>query len=100
MNLVDASWLDSSKYQSLAVAVAAGYRPITPTGMPVVHYINADYYRGTLLGGPVLNTAEPQSLVYANTSKGAVLAGSLHGWRGLAVSLDIPEQRPERPVAP
>lgn len=28
---------------------------------------------------------------------GAVLAGQMHGWRGLAVSLDIPEQRPERP---
>jgi 5'-nucleotidase len=27
----------------------------------------------------------------------AVLAGSMHGWRGLAVSLDVPEQTPEHP---
>jgi hypothetical protein len=78
VNLVDTSWQDSSKYQSLAVAIAAGYRPITPTGLPVVHYINASYYRATLMGGPVLNTAEPQSLVYANTSKGAVLAAAMY----------------------
>jgi hypothetical protein len=78
VNLVNASWKGASKYQSLAVAKAAGYRPITPTGRPVVHYVNRSYYTDTVLGGAVLNTAQPQSLVYANTAKGAVLAAAMY----------------------
>jgi hypothetical protein len=78
VNLVDTSWKESSKYQSLAAAKAAGYRPVTPSGQSVVHYINPAYYRATALGGPVLNTADPQSLVYANTPQGAVLVAAMY----------------------
>jgi hypothetical protein len=78
VSLVDESWQGASKYQSLAVAQAAGYRPITPTGRPVVHYLNPAYYRATVTGGPVLNPTEPQSLVYANTPNGAVLAAAMY----------------------
>jgi hypothetical protein len=77
VNLVDTTWAASEKYQSLAAAKAAGYRPLTPTGRPVVHYINVNAYRDTVLGGPVLDTAQPQSLVYANTPKGAVLVAAM-----------------------
>jgi hypothetical protein len=52
--------------------------PITPSGLRVVHYLNYGYYLATLRGGPVLNVAEPQSLVYANTPKGAVLAAAMY----------------------
>jgi hypothetical protein len=76
--LVDESWQGASKYQSLAVAQAAGYRPITPTGRPVVHYLNPAYYRATATGGAVLDPTEPQSLVYANTPHGAVLAAAMY----------------------
>jgi hypothetical protein len=76
--LVDTSWQDARKYQSLAVAKAAGYLPITPVGQPVVHYMNKASYRATVLGGPVLDLAEPQSLVYANTPKGAVLVAAMY----------------------
>jgi len=78
VTLVDTSWKDSEKYQSLAAAKAAGYRPITPTGAPVVHYLNPSYYRATLTGGSVLDTTDPQSLVYANTPKGAVLVAAMY----------------------
>jgi hypothetical protein len=78
VTLVDSSWAASSKYQSLAVAKAAGYRPITPSGRPVVHYMNPAFYRNTVRGGPVLNTDQPQSLVYANTPNGAVLAAAMY----------------------
>jgi Flp pilus assembly pilin Flp len=61
-----------------AAARAAGYRPITPSGLPVVHYLNPAFYRATLLGGPVLDTSQPQSLVYANTPKGAVLVAAMY----------------------
>ncbi|HET9896619.1 MAG TPA: hypothetical protein VFQ44_16950 [Streptosporangiaceae bacterium] len=78
VSLVNAAWAGARRFRSLAVAKAAGYRPITPTGAPVVHYLNRGYYLSTVLGGPVLNTADPQSLVYANTPKGAVLAAAMY----------------------
>jgi hypothetical protein len=78
VSFVNASWAGAKKYQSLAAARAAGYRPITPTGSDVVHYLNQAYYRATVDGGPVLNTTDPQSLVYANTPKGAVLVAAMY----------------------
>jgi hypothetical protein len=78
VSFVNTSWQDAKKYQSLAVAKAAGYRPITAVGGPVVHYLNPAYYRATVLGGPILDTADPQSLVYANTPKGAVLVAAMY----------------------
>ena len=78
VSFVDASWVGARKYRSLAAAKAAGYRPITPIGADVVHYLNRAYYRATLDGGPVLNTADPQSLVYANTPRGAVLVAAMY----------------------
>jgi hypothetical protein len=78
VQLVNASWRGAQQYRSLAAARAAGYRPITPSGLPVVHYLNPAFYRDTLLGGPVLDTSQPQSLVYANTPKGAVLAAAMY----------------------
>jgi len=78
VQLVNASWRGAQQYRSLAAAKAAGYRPITPPGLPVVHYLNPAFYRDTLLGGPVLDTSQPQSLVYANTPKGAVLVAAMY----------------------
>ncbi len=76
--MVDTSWKDSQKYRSLAAAKAAGYRAITPTGAPVVHYLSPSAYRATVMGGPVLDYTDPQSLVYANTQKGAVLVAAMY----------------------
>ena len=78
VRLVNASWKDTRKYQNLAVAKAAGYRPITPVGLPVVHYLNVGSYLATITGGPVLDLADPQSLVYANTPRGAVLVAAMY----------------------
>jgi hypothetical protein len=78
VTLVDTSWQDAKKYQSLAAAKAAGYVPITPAGRPVVHYMDKAAYWATVLGGPVLDLTEPQSLVYANTPKGAVLVAAMY----------------------
>jgi hypothetical protein len=78
VRMVDTSWKGASKYRSLAVARAAGYRPITTPGEPVVHYLNRSAYLATVMGGPILDTTEPQSLVYANTPKGAVLVAAMY----------------------
>ena len=78
VGMVNTSWNGAKKYQSLAAAKAAGYRPITRPGAPVVHYLNRAYYRAVLTGGPALNYQDPQSLVYANTPHGAVLAAAMY----------------------
>jgi len=78
VSLVNTSWNDAKKYQSLAAAKAAGYRPITRPGAPVVHYLNRAYYQAVLKGGPALNYQDPQSLVYANTPHGAVLVAAMY----------------------
>jgi hypothetical protein len=77
IKLVNRSWADAKKFRSLATAKADGYVAITPTGLRVVHYLNLKYYEDSLTGGPVINPAQPQSLVYANTAKGAVLVASM-----------------------
>jgi len=78
VSMVNTSWNDAKKYQSLAAAKAAGYRPITRPGAPVVHYLNRAYYQAVLKGGPALNYQDPQSLVYANTPHGAVLVAAMY----------------------
>jgi hypothetical protein len=78
VSLVNTSWKDAKRFRSLTAAKAAGFVPITPVGRPVVHYINIKYYQASLSGGPVINPLEPQSLVYANTPKGAVLVSSMY----------------------
>jgi hypothetical protein len=78
VRLVDESWSADKKYQSLATAAAAGFRPITPTGQPVVHYVSPANYRATARGGDVLDPGAPQSLVYANTPSGAVLVAAMY----------------------
>jgi hypothetical protein len=77
-NLVDTSWKGAKRFRSLAAAKAAGYFAITPTGLPVVHYLNIKYYVDTIKDGRVLDTTQPQSLVYANTPHGAVLAAAMY----------------------
>jgi hypothetical protein len=78
VKLVNRSWKDAQRFRSLAVAKAAGFVPITPIGRPVVHYLNFKYYEASLSGGPVINASHPQSLVYANTPKGAVLVSTMY----------------------
>lgn len=78
VRLVNTTWAAVEKYQSLGAAEAAGFRPVTPAGRAVVHYINVTNYRATAFGGPVIDPSAPQSLVYANTRHGAVLAAVMY----------------------
>jgi hypothetical protein len=78
VKLVNATWAADKKYESLAAARAAGFRPLTPPGQPVVHYISPSNYEATLAGGPILDPPAPQSLVYANTPHGAVLVAAMY----------------------
>jgi hypothetical protein len=78
VRLVNASWKGAARFRSLAAAKAAGYRAITPSGLPVVHYLNVRYYLRDALHQKILSPKRPQSLVYANTPRGAVLVAAMY----------------------
>lgn len=74
VTLVNRTVATVARYRSLAVAKAAGYVPVTPTGRPVVHYINPALY----LGSAALDPGAVPSLVYVNTPRGAVLSAAMY----------------------
>jgi hypothetical protein len=78
VDLVDQTVADTTPYRSLTAAKAAGYAAITPSGRPVVHYVNPAYYSRTKSPSQVLNPQGPQSLVYANTPTGPVLVAAMY----------------------
>ena len=78
VRLVDQTTTAVAPYRSLAVARAAGYVPITPTGRRVVHYLKPAYVND----GKVLDAGAIESLVYANTSHGAVLVAAMYMMAG------------------
>jgi hypothetical protein len=86
--LVDKTVAAAAPYRSLAAAKAAGYVPVTPTGLPVVHYINPAIYRE----GSTLDPSAIPSLVYVNTAHGAVLSAAMYLVPPAAAS-----QRPPQP---
>jgi hypothetical protein len=74
VNLVNQTVAAAQKYTSLAVAKAAGYVPVTPTGKRIVHYINPSIYRSD----QSLNPDAIPALVYVNTVHGAVLSAAMY----------------------
>ena len=64
----------TARFASLAGATAAGYRPVTPPALAVVHYVNLAYVDD----GRELDPSHPESLVYVNTTHGPVLAGAMY----------------------
>ena len=52
VDLVNASWASSKQFADVATAKAAGYCPITPVGLPVVHYLSPKAYRATGRAAP------------------------------------------------
>ncbi len=63
-----------AKYVDPSVAEAEGYQPSSPSWRPITHYLNPTYQRD----GEILDPSRPESLVYANTSKGPVLLGAMY----------------------
>ena len=59
-------------YESVQVALAAGYRPGTPDGTPTVHY------GARHPGSRPLDPSHPAALVYANTRQGPMLLGAMY----------------------
>ncbi len=62
-----------AKYKVLSAATSAGYIPVTPTGYPVVHYVNPAYMQSKYIMDP----NHVDSLVYAFTPNGPVLVAAM-----------------------
>jgi hypothetical protein len=62
------------RYEDLSVAKSAGYQPISSSWQPIAHYLDPAYQRDAM----ILDPSRPEALVYANTSKGAVLLGAMY----------------------
>jgi hypothetical protein len=87
VTLVDRTVAAVAPFKSLAVAKAAGYVPLTPTGQKIVHYINPSIYRQ----GAQLDPASVPVLVYVNTAHGAVLSAAMYLLPQGAGTSDLPQ---------
>jgi len=63
-----------AKYQDRQVAINAGYTPMEPEGLGIMHYVNSAY----LTSADVLRPEHVQSLIYYNSPKGPVLIGAMY----------------------
>src|SRR5262245_21256404 len=63
-----------ARYAQLKAAIAAGYIPMEPTNIDIVHYVNRSY----MVDADVLNPQHVQSLIYYNGKQGPVLIGAMY----------------------
>ena len=61
-------------YRDLQAAIAAGYQPMEPTDLQIVHYIKRAY----LTDGDILKPQHVQSLIYYNGAHGPILIGAMY----------------------
>jgi hypothetical protein len=60
-------------YQDPALAIKAGYEPVTPLNWPIVEWVNP----GFTAAGRVLDTEHPERLMYITGPSGPILAGAM-----------------------
>jgi hypothetical protein len=63
-----------ARYAQLKAAVAAGYVPMEPPDLEIVHYVNRSY----MVPADVLDPQHVQSLIYYNGKQGTVLIGAMY----------------------
>jgi hypothetical protein len=85
MQLIQSTSAAVAKYHSLAAAKADGYMAITDPNYPVVHYI-----KPAAMGKAPLDPNDVQSLVYARTARGWVLAAAMYMTQGNGVAGPMP----------
>lgn len=74
LQLIDATRASVAKFKDERLAVEAGYEPMEPEGLPIMHFVNRAYFTQA----DILNPAHVQSLIYYNSSKGPVLIGAMY----------------------
>ena len=63
-----------ARYAGLEVALAAGYVPMEPPNIEIVHYVNPSY----MVAADVLDPHHVQSLIYYNGKHGRTLIGAMY----------------------
>jgi len=63
-----------AKYGDQRVAIAAGYKPMEPEGIEIMHYVNQAYFTEA----DILRPDHVQSVIYYNSSHGPVLIGAMY----------------------
>ncbi len=80
LQLIDATKAAVSKFKDQRVAIKAGYRPMEPEGLQIMHYVNKAY----VTIADVLRPDHVQSLIYFNSKHGPVLIGAMYMMPNLA----------------
>ncbi len=74
VQLIDATKAAVAKYSDRQAAITAGYKPMEPEGLAIMHYVNAAYFTDA----DILKPDRVQSLIYFNSSHGPVLIGAMY----------------------
>lgn len=74
VQLIDATRAAVAKYKDERVAIKAGYSPMEPEGLQIMHYVNKAYFKST----DVLRPDHVQSLIYFNSKHGPILIGAMY----------------------
>jgi len=80
VQLIGATKAAVAKYSDRQAAISAGYKPMEPEGLAIMHYVNAAYFTDA----DVLRPDHVQSLIYYNSSRGPVLIGAMYIMPSLA----------------
>ncbi len=74
LQLIDATRAAVARYKDEGAAVKAGYQPMEPEGLAIMHYVNQAYFTDA----DILRPDHVQSLIYFNSTHGPVLIGAMY----------------------
>jgi len=63
-----------SLYSDQRVAIKAGYKPMEPEGLEIMHYVNQAYFTDA----DILRPDHVQSVIYYNSPRGPILIGAMY----------------------
>jgi hypothetical protein len=74
LQLIEATKAAVAKYADREAAINAGYKPMEPEGLAIMHYVNGAYFTDE----DILRPDHVQSLIYFNSTHGPVLIGAMY----------------------
>ncbi len=74
LKLIDDTKAVIEKYKDQSVAIRAGYRPMEPEGLAIMHYVNQAYFTDA----DILRPDHVQSVIYYNSAHGPILIGAMY----------------------
>ncbi|HYR49198.1 MAG TPA: hypothetical protein VES90_03360, partial [Candidatus Eisenbacteria bacterium] len=74
LQLIEATKAAVAKYADRQAAIDAGYKPMEPEGLAIMHYVNGAYFTDA----DILRPDHVQSLIYFNSTRGPILIGAMY----------------------